>query len=105
MHAKDISLLENLLRITGEELCFSTFSDLYERQGAAQTNFALTLPAPESDLAQELLKSPYDFSFLPGKEKYQEAELKSALIDHITNFLIELGKGFSFVGKVRLVDD
>ena len=79
-------------------------SDLYERQGAAQTNFALTLPAPESDLAQELLKSPYDFSFLPGKEKYQEAELKSALIDHITNFLIELGKGFSFVGKeYRLV--
>lgn len=74
-------------------------SDLYERQGAAQTNFALTLPAPESDLAQELLKSPYDFSFLPGKERYQEAELKSALIDHITNFLIELGKGFSFVGK------
>ena len=74
-------------------------SDLYERQGAAQTNFTLTLPAPESNLAQELLKSPYDFSFLPGKEKYQEAELKSALIDHITNFLIELGKGFSFVGK------
>ncbi|MBO4447559.1 MAG: DUF1016 family protein, partial [Bacteroidales bacterium] len=72
-------------------------SDLYERQGAAQTNFALTLPAPESDLAQELLKSPYDFSFLPGKDKYQEAELKRALIDHITNFLIELGKGFSFV--------
>ena len=79
-------------------------SDLYERQGAAQTNFALTLPAPESDLAQELLKSPYDFSFLPGKEKYQEAELKSALIEHIKDFLIELGKGFSFVGKeYRLV--
>ena len=79
-------------------------SNLYERQGAAQTNFGRTLPAPESDLAQELLKSPYDFSFLPGKEKYQEAELKSALIGHITNFLIELGKGFSFVGKeYRLV--
>ena len=79
-------------------------SDLYERQGAAQTNFALTLPAPEGDLAQELLKSPYDFSFLPGKEKYEESELKSSLIEHITNFLIELGKGFSFVGKeYRLV--
>lgn len=79
-------------------------SDLYERQGAAQTNFALTLPSPDSDLAQELLKSPYDFSFLPGKERYQEAELKSALTDHITNFLIELGKGFCFVGKeYRLV--
>lgn len=45
-------------------------TDLYERQGASQTNFALTMPALESDLAQELLKSPYDFRFLPGKEKY-----------------------------------
>ena len=79
-------------------------SDLYERQGAAQTNFALTLPAPDSDLAQDLLKSPYDFTFLPDKEKYQEAELKDALINHITNFLVELGKGFSYVGKeYRLV--
>ena len=79
-------------------------SDLYERQGAAQTNFSFTLPIPESDLAQELLKSPYDFSFLPGKEQYHEAELKDALIGHITNFLIELGKGFSYVGKeYRLV--
>lgn len=60
-------------------------SDLYERQGAAQTNFALTIPAPESDLAQE-------------------AELKDALIEHITRFLVELGKGFSYVGKeYRLV--
>lgn len=79
-------------------------SNLYERQGASQTNFALTMPAPESDLAQELLKSPYDFSFLPGKEKYQEAELKDALIGHITEFLVELGRGFSYVGKeYRLV--
>ncbi|MBR6875850.1 MAG: DUF1016 family protein [Bacteroidales bacterium] len=79
-------------------------SDLYERQGAAQTNFALTIPAPESDLAQELLKSPYDFTFLPGKERYQEAELKDALIENISRFLVELGKGFSYVGKeYRLV--
>ena len=79
-------------------------SDLYERQGAAQTNFTITLPAPESDLARELLKSPYDFSFLPEKEKYQEADMKRALVDHITHFLIELGKGFSYVGKeYRLV--
>lgn len=74
-------------------------SDLYERQGAAQTNFSQTLPATESDLAAELLKSPYDFSFLPGKEKYLEAELKEALIRHITDFLLELGKGFAYVGK------
>ena len=57
-------------------------TDLYERQGAA----------------------PYDFTFLPGKERYQEAELKDALIEHITRFLVELGKGFSYVGKeYRLV--
>ena len=74
-------------------------SNLYERQGAAQTNFSLTMPAPESDLAQELLKSPYDFTFLPEREKLRETELKSALVDHITRFLVELGKGFSYVGK------
>ena len=54
-------------------------------------------PAPESDLAQELLKSPYDFSSLPRKEKYQEAKLKGALIEHIKDFLIELGKGFRLI--------
>lgn len=81
-------------------------TDLYERQGASQTNFALTMPTPDSDLAQELLKSPYDFRFLPGKEKYLEIELKDALIDHITEFLVELGRGFSYVGKeYRLVAD
>lgn len=79
-------------------------SDLYERQGASQTNFENTLPSPDSDLARELLKSPYDFSFLPGKKQYQEAELKDALIRNIIQFLVELGKGFSFVGKeYRLV--
>lgn len=79
-------------------------SDLYERQGASQTNFAVTMPAPDSELAQALLKSPYDFTFLPGKEKYKEAELKDALIQHITEFLVELGRGFSYVGKeYRLV--
>ena len=74
-------------------------TNLYERQGAAQTNFSITMPSPDSDLAQELLKSPYDFSFLPGKEKYKETELKESLIEHIAQFLVELGKGFSYVGK------
>lgn len=74
-------------------------SDLYERQGAAQTNFSQTLPSSESELAEELLKSPYDFSFLPGKERYLERELKEALIRHITDFLLELGKGFAYVGR------
>ena len=79
-------------------------SDLYERQGAAQTNFTLTMPKSDSDLVRELLKSPYDFTFLPEKEKYRETELKNALVEHIAQFLIELGKGFSYVGKeYRLV--
>ena len=74
-------------------------SDLYERQGAAQTNFSLTLPAPEGDMAQQMLKSPYNFEFLQLKERYNEAELKDALMDKLVQFLLELGKGFSFVGR------
>ncbi len=74
-------------------------TDLYERQGAAQTNFAVTLPAPEGDLAQQMLKSPYNFEFLQLKERYNETELKDALMDKLVQFLLELGKGFSFVGR------
>lgn len=74
-------------------------SDLYERQGVAQTNFQTTLPAVESDLAQQLLKDPYCFNFTQLKEKYSEKELKKELIDKLSQFLLELGKGFSFVGQ------
>ena len=74
-------------------------SDLYERQGVAQTNFQSTLPAVESDLAQRLLKDPYCFNFTKLKEKYSEKELKKELIDKLSQFLLELGKGFSFVGQ------
>lgn len=74
-------------------------SDLYERQGVAQTNFQTTLPAVESDLAQQLLKDPYCFNFTQLKEKYSEKELKNELINKLSQFLLELGKGFSFVGQ------
>lgn len=74
-------------------------SDLYERQGLAQTNFKTTLPAVESDLAQQLLKDPYCFNFTQLKENYSEKELKKELIDKLSQFLLELGKGFSFVGQ------
>ena len=74
-------------------------TDLYERQGKATTNFAATLPAPQSELAQAITKDPYNFDFLTMTEKYNEKELKDALMDNIQSFLLELGNGFSFVGR------
>ncbi len=78
-------------------------TDLYERQGKAITNFSQTLPMVECDLAQAITKDPYNFDFLTIREKYDEQELKDALMDNITKFLLELGNGFAFVGReVRL---
>lgn len=74
-------------------------TDLYERQGIAETNFALTMPAPDSDLAQQMIKSPYNFDFLHLNEKYSEKELKDELMGHVIDFLLELGKGFSLYGR------
>ncbi|MEI8321223.1 MAG: PDDEXK nuclease domain-containing protein [Alphaproteobacteria bacterium] len=74
-------------------------SNLYGRQGKAITNFKETLPALESDLAHELVKSPYNLEFLNIAEEVHEKDLENALINNIRNFLLELGKGFSFVGN------
>lgn len=74
-------------------------TDLYERQGQALSNFQATLPAVESDLAQQLLKDPYRFEFVQLNEKYSEIELKDELMNKLSQFLLELGKGFSFVGR------
>ncbi len=74
-------------------------TDLYERQGKAISNFEYALPALQSDLAQEITKDPYNFDFLAIKEDYNEKQLKDALMDNITKFLLELGKGFAFVGR------
>lgn len=74
-------------------------TDLYERQGKAVSNFDLTLPAPQSDLAQAITRDPYTFDFLTLRESYDEKELKDALMDNITRFLLELGNGFAFVGR------
>lgn len=74
-------------------------TDLYERQGKATTNFKFTLPKANSDLAQQTLKDPYCFDFLTMREKYDERELEDALTDNITKFLIELGRGFAYVGR------
>ena len=72
---------------------------LYRRQGGAITNFEKTLPQPQSDLAQQLLKDPYNFDFLTLSKAAQERDLERALVDHIRDFLLELGNGFSFVGS------
>lgn len=72
---------------------------LYERQGKAITNFRTALPAPESDLAQEMTKDPYSFAFAGVRGKYNEKKLKEALLTNITHFLVELGSGFSYVGR------
>ena len=72
---------------------------LFSSQGAAITNFASTLPATESQLAKELLKDPYHFEFLSMNEKYDENDLEDALVSKVTQFLLELGNGFSYVGR------
>lgn len=74
-------------------------SALYQRQGGAITNFEKTLPKPQSDLARQLLKDPYHFDFLTLGQEAQERDLERGLVDHIRNFLLELGTGFSFVGS------
>jgi len=76
-------------------------SKLYERSGKAITNFTDTLPQPQSDLAEELIKDPYNFDFLSLRENYNERELERTLLDHITKFLLELGSGFAFVGRQK----
>lgn len=74
---------------------------LYERQGKKlkATNFLRTLPPAQSDLALEMVKDPYNFDFITLAEGARERELQKGLLAHIREFLIELGKGFSFVGS------
>ncbi len=74
-------------------------SNLYSRQGTAITNFKTTLPEPQSDLAQQTIKDPYSFDFLTLTKPYNERDIENQLINHITKFLLELGKGFAFVGR------
>jgi predicted nuclease of restriction endonuclease-like (RecB) superfamily len=74
-------------------------TDLYERQGKAISNFGQTLPALQSDLAQEITKDPYKFDFLTMTQGYKEKELKDALERNIVKFLLELGTGFAFIGR------
>jgi len=74
-------------------------SNLYKRQGKSITNFKNTLPAPFSELAEQTLKDPYVFDFLTLTTKAKERDVEKQLIQHITKFLLELGKGFAFIGN------
>jgi predicted nuclease of restriction endonuclease-like (RecB) superfamily len=77
-------------------------SDLYKRQALSDnktTNFLTTLPPEQSELVQEIVKDPYNFDFLTLTEKAQEKDVEEALMKNLTSFLLELGKGFAFVGQ------
>jgi predicted nuclease of restriction endonuclease-like (RecB) superfamily len=74
-------------------------SGLYHRQGKAPSNFTRTLPAPQSELAEQIVKGPYNFEFLTLSKEAHERDLERALIDHLRDFLLELGVGFAFVGS------
>lgn len=79
-------------------------SRLHAREGKAITNFDRTLPAPLSDLAQQITKDPYNFEFLTLQKDAEEREIEYALIAHIRKFLLELGAGFAFVGSQYHLD-
>lgn len=83
-------------------------SHLYGREGKAITNFSMTLAEPDSDLAHQTLKDPYVFDFLTMREDYDERELENSLVAHVTKFLLELGAGFSYIGrqyKLEIADE
>jgi len=80
-------------------LVYQIESGLFQRQGKAITNFSQTLPAPQSDLAQQIIKDPYNFEFLGLTQDIKEHELHRGLLKQLRQFLIELGVGFAFVGS------
>ncbi len=102
---KDIREAEFYIHETLEDswsrdvLALQIKSNLYARKGKAITNFSNTLPSAQSDLARQTLKDPYTFDFLTMTKPYNERDIENQLVGHITNFLLELGKGFAFIGK------
>src|SRR5580658_10794716 len=72
---------------------------LHEREGKALTNFQRALPPSDSDLAEQILKDPYNFDFLTVAATAKEREIERGLLTHLRDLLLELGRGFSFVGS------
>jgi len=79
-------------------------SGLYQREGGAVTNFEYTLPPPQSELAHQIVKDPYNFDFLTIAKDAETKDLKRALVAHMRDFLLELGVGFSFVRQNYRID-
>lgn len=79
-------------------------NELYRRQGALSHNFRLTLPQYESELATQLFKDPYNLDFIMLGEEAKERDLENALINNITNLLLELGDGFAFMGRQKKIE-
>lgn len=73
--------------------------NLFLRQGKAISNFKQTLPEQQAAIAQQILKDPYNFDFLTLEQNVQELEIEKRLTEHITKFLLELGRGFAFIGR------
>lgn len=82
-----------------DTLALQIKTDLYVRSGKTISNFKHTLPEPLSDLAQQTLKDPYIFDFMTLTTGFKEKDIEKQLVQHITKFLLELGKGFAFVGQ------
>lgn len=76
-------------------------ADIYHKTGTAVTNFDERLPAPQSKLAQELLKENYDLRFIALPDEYDETDLETAIEQRMTRFLLELGDGWAFVGRQK----
>jgi len=107
---KDASTRQWYMRATVENgwsrniLVMQIETAAHRREGNATSNFALRLPAPESDLVQQTLKDPYLFDFLTLEAGFHERELETGLIAHLEKFLLELGQGFAFVGRQYHLD-
>jgi predicted nuclease of restriction endonuclease-like (RecB) superfamily len=82
-----------------DTLALQIKSELHKRHGKSINNFQATLPSPLSDLAQQTLKDPYVFDFMTMSSQYKEKDIENQLVTHIRKFLLELGKGFAFVGQ------
>ena len=82
-----------------DTLALQIKTHLYKRQGKAITNFKTTLPTPQSDLANQTIKDPYVFDFMTLTKPFVEKDIENQLVSHITKFLLELGKGFAFIGR------
>ena len=94
-------LVDNMSRI---ELVHAIETKLYEHTGKALNNFDVTLPQPQNAQATEIIKDPYKLDFFSLPNKFSEMDLENKLATNITRFLLELGKGFAYVGRQMELD-